>query len=402
MLSVNTKKFKRLGDSSWFDCQIKIFDLPILIDDDSNIILYDPNINQNIGNQGIEIIKDGSIIKLLDNNKKYVISTVQEPISSVGNFEYHENIDIPRILYNECLNNNINPKNILYVSGDRFISEQNKIPLKSIFIPGWNHLFWEEDIQDKLSITERTFDHTFLSFNRIHKPHRMYFINRLEQLNLLDKNLISCAKIIDNEDYINHFNWIKNDLQKYEKSYDPHKLINIEEQLEIAKKIQSKLPLVLDVEDFQNNGCFENDTFWSSLPFYQNSFMSVITESNATGPGCYISEAIFRPLIFMHPFLVIAHSRSLMVLREWGFDVFDDIFDNSYDLEPDMFKRTEMVIKEIQRVSNYSKQQLKDITHSIKDRLQYNQDLYFSTEFKKKTRSYLEEMVKWINENQKT
>lgn len=402
MLKVKTDSFADLGDSKWIKYQTKIFNLPIVHDNNSDIISYDPNISQELGNRAIEIIKDGSIVELLDQNKKYIISTVQEPISPKGSFPYHENVNVFDQLYNKCVECNIDPYNILYISGDRFVDEFNTTPVKSIFVPGWNHLFWGENVQNKIDLDARQYKHTFLSFNRIHKPHRMYFINRLLQLDLLDNNLVSCAKIIDGENYLEHFRWIENDLHNHGSNYDPHGLLNIQEQKQIAERIQAKLPLVLDVADFQENGCYESDTFWTSLPFYQNSFMSVITESNAVGPGCYISEAIFRPFVFLQPFLTVAQPRTLQVLREWGFDVFDDVFDNSYDTEPDMFLRTEMVLKEIQRFSSYSEQQLKDITHSIKDRLQYNQNLYFSAEFKQKTRSYLEEMVQWIDANTKT
>jgi len=151
------------------------------------------------------------------------------------------------------------------------------------------------------------------------------------------------------------------------------------------------------VEDFQDNGCFFDDTVWSSASFYQNSFMSVLTESSDVGPGCYISEVIFKAIVFMHPFMIIGQPRTLEVLREWGFDTFDDVFDNSYDLEDDMFKRIEMVLQQMEIINQLSPEELKEKTLELKDRLVYNKNRYFSTEFKEITKSYFEDVYNWLD-----
>ena len=133
------------------------------------------------------------------------------------------------------------------------------------------------------------------------------------------------------------------------------------------------LPLVLDVTDFQENGCFYDDTLWSSASFYQNSFMSILTESSPMGPGCYVSEVVFKAIVFMHPFMIIGQPRTLEVLRHWGFDTFDDVFDNSYDLEEDMFKRIEMVIEQMEIINQLTPEELQQ----IKDlQSKYNQTIF--------------------------
>jgi len=125
--------------------------------------------------------------------------------------------------------------------------------------------------------------------------------------------------------------------------------------------------------------------------------MSVLTESSAVGPGCYISEVIFKAIVFMHPFMIIGQPRTLEVLREWGFDTFDDVFDNSYDLEDDMFKRIEMVLQQMEIINQLSPEELKEKTLELKDRLVYNKNRYFSTEFKEITKSYFEDVYNWLD-----
>lgn len=393
MTTVTNSLFRGTGDSPWWYYMSKVYNLNLEFSDTSPLYIYEPNISQELGNHGINIVKDGSVVDILPDNSKVVISTVQEPISALGKFKYHENVDVPNVL----VSNGANTSNVCFVSGDFFVNEFNNTDMKTFFVPGWNHLFWDEKVEP-IDLQTRSYDHLFLSFNRIHKPHRMYFMCRLYELKLLERNLVSCADIIDGETFEQHMTWIYNDKNEYLNIYDPNNLIDIEKLKSIASDIQTSLPYVLDVSNFQENGCFESDTFNTSLPFYQNSFMSVITESNAVGPGCYISEAIFRPFVFMQPFLTVAQPRTLQVLREWGFDVFDDLFDNSYDLEPDMFKRTEMVLEQIQKFSQLTPEQLKKITLDLESRLLYNHNRYYSNEFKQISASYFKDVLAWLDE----
>lgn len=399
-LNVNNLYFRDLGDSQWwrhlnfnFDYWNIEFNQNIEFGN-SNKLIYEPNISQELGNKGIDIVKDGSVVKIIPPFTRVVISTVQEPICVTGDYFYHENIDINEKL--EIAGANIDT--VCWVSGDYFAPEKNTSNIKTFYVPGWNHFYWEEKYQlaDEV-IDSRTFDHTFLSFNRIHKPHRMYFLLRLRELGMIENNLISCAKTMDGETFEEHVEWIVRDKENWRDVYDKYNLVNKDKLRTEANSFMKELPLVLDVEDFQDNGCFFDDTVWSSASFYQNSFMSVLTESSAVGPGCYISEVVFKAIVFMHPFMILGQPRTLEILREWGFDTFDDVFDNSYDLEDDMFKRTEMVLHQMEIINKLSPEELKEKTLELKDRLVYNKNRYFSREFKEITKSYFEDVYNWLD-----
>lgn len=68
MLTLNTKHlyFKHLGDSEWwehlnFNFNYWNIDFNQQIEfGDSNKLIYEPNISQELGNKGIDIVKDGS------------------------------------------------------------------------------------------------------------------------------------------------------------------------------------------------------------------------------------------------------------------------------------------------------------------------------------------------------
>lgn len=392
MIKVNTTHFKG-GDSQWWRYLLHNFFKFDIAFGESNRLIYEPNISQEIGNAGIECVKDGSVVEQLPKDSRVIISTVQEPICVEGDFFYHENINVNEKL--EEAGADIN--NTCWVSGDFFAPHHNKSNIKTFFVPGWNHYYWEEkyDITDEF-IDQRTCDNTFLSFNRIHKPHRMYFLLRLHEMGMIDNNLISCAREMDGETFEQHIKWIVKDKEDYNEVFDQYNLVDVDKIRTQASEFMKDLPLVLDVTDFQENGCFYDDTLWSSASFYQNSFMSILTESSPMGPGCYVSEVIFKAIVFMHPFMIIGQPRTLEVLREWGFDTFDDIFDNSYDLEEDMFKRTEMVLEQMQTINSMTQEELKQKTLEIRDRLVYNKRRYFSKEFRDITKGYFEDVYSWL------
>ena len=399
-MQIDIEYYKNTGDSPWWRYMLhNIHNFDVEFVNDAGVRIYEPNISLEIGNQGIDDLKDASLLAQIKNFKPTVFSTVQEPISAPDFYWYHECVDVAGNLQHSASRLGLDVHDICYASGDYFVNEFNTSKVKSFFVPGWNHLFWQDRELTQLDPTQRDHAHTFLSFNRIHKPHRMYFLTQLLQRNMLNNNLVSCADIIDGETFVQHCNWIVNDKNRHGWDYD-HGIIDIDQLLHSAQQLQTQLPMSLDVKDFMDNGCYETDTLSTSVPFYQNSTFSVITESNAVGPGCYISEAIFRPLIFQQPFFVIGQARTLEVLREWGFDTFDDVLDNSYDTLPNQYMRTQHVLQQLQYWNSQTPRQRMNFTLDIRDRLLYNREHYYSQQFKNITRSYFEPVLEWISAHQ--
>jgi len=78
---------------------------------------------------------------------------------------------------------------------------------------------------------------------------------------------------------------------------------------------------------------------------------SLVVESGIDNNPMIHSEKILKPIAFQHPFIVWGPCRYLEWLKTWGFETFDNIIDESYDLEPDPKLRLEMVIKEVARLN---------------------------------------------------
>ena len=68
----------------------------------------------------------------------------------------------------------------------------------------------------------------------------------------------------------------------------------------------------------------------------------------------------------------LAPYRSVACYRQLGFDVFDDIIDHSYDLEPDPELRVGMVADQIQKICSQSLDQIADLKSTLSHRFQHN------------------------------
>jgi len=75
----------------------------------------------------------------------------------------------------------------------------------------------------------------------------------------------------------------------------------------------------------------------------------------------------------LHPALFVSNKNHVTILREWGFDLFDDIFDHSYDLA-DNDSRIDKLFKDNTDIINKGLV----INHDIQTRLLKNRELYFT------------------------
>jgi hypothetical protein len=73
-----------------------------------------------------------------------------------------------------------------------------------------------------------------------------------------------------------------------------------------------------------------SDQYFYNPEWYSNTHFSLVSESWGHGHR-FISEKIFKPLAFQHPFVVYGTAGTLRFLRESGFETFDHVIDESYD-----------------------------------------------------------------------
>ena len=108
--------------------------------------------------------------------------------------------------------------------------------------------------------------------------------------------------------------------------------------------------------------------------------------------GALISEKSLMPFLTKRiPLIIGSTPYVIKLLRDKGFDVFDDVIDHSYDLEPEYFKRLKLAIDlNKENILNVNKIQ------TYKERLEYNHN-FLITDFYQNEVDELKQFLKTVN-----
>lgn len=80
--------------------------------------------------------------------------------------------------------------------------------------------------------------------------------------------------------------------------------------------------------------------------WYDDTHYSLVVESWITGPT-FITEKTFKAIQYGHPFLIFGVAKSLQLLKQYGFETYANLFDESYDDEPDYTLRMQKIIEQV-------------------------------------------------------
>jgi len=163
--------------------------------------------------------------------------------------------------------------------------------------------------------------------------------------------------------------------------------------IENIEDLKSKVPFDIDRSDETNHGPagFGKGKFNADLPFrpihYKNSFISIVMcafpfEYN----DCHLHSGTYNPIYCGHPIVQFGPYQSLREIKERGFKTFDKWWDESYDDEPDGWKRLQKVMDVVLELSKLSQKELLEMYIDMKDVLQHNVDLI--TNFDAKSELY--------------
>jgi hypothetical protein len=188
---------------------------------------------------------------------------------------------------------------------------------------------------------DSTFDNIptnkFSSLNSIPRIHRIIFINELFRQGMLDHVMLSFLYNMQ----AHHKSYV--DTKYFLEDTTYHKL-----EYDFFKDNISQLCPILINGDPEYKKYVQDYSIES--PAYNNTALNVITET--TNDQHFFTEKTWKPIYAKQLFLMISSVGSIERLRHFGFDTYDDIIDHSYDNEPDLKKRIQMVVAEMKRLEN--------------------------------------------------
>jgi len=171
-----------------------------------------------------------------------------------------------------------------------------------------------EDINTGLNM----FKYPYITMNKAPKVHRAIMMDMLAKYDLIDKGVVIWREPAPNYQY------------RYWK-----------EQI-----------LLVD----QKDGFTNQET----LPLeYALSFAQIVTESDEL--NFIMSEKTGMPLYFNKPFLVMGCKNYHKTMQSMGFQLYDELFDYSFDELDDVSERCDMIAQNINRYVDKSPDELKDL-----------------------------------------
>ena len=200
----------------------------------------------------------------------------------------------------------------------------------------------------------------FLFLCRHWKLHRLLMLSKLQKLGLLFKDNISWDNKFYNQSVVDEF-------LKHDSNYELANII----------KTTSRHLDISDLTKIAGYG-FENKEI------YLNSYISLVSESiffqireeedvYVEFPSGYLSEKIWKPIGHSQPFILAGPAHSLKYIQSMGYKTFHPYIDESYDNETDDFKRLELILLEMEKFNNKTKEEKDQFLNDVKDICKHNQ-----------------------------
>lgn len=303
----------------------------------------------------LEKIKSGTVFLVLDNGLEYFLECVNA---------IYEDIVIKE---------KISPRQIIFLSAvptmiNTVQQVAKKYNLEEIIVE-WFSLF-EYTGQDAVRIRgnmptlekkKKYGEKKFLNLNRRWRIHRPLMTIMLHEFDLLNQGYVSFAKADDN------MNWdiaIPRLKHMYENHQEIKSIIN-----ECEDEIKQLPELYLDTEDLVTNRAIHEETI---NDYYRQTYFSLVSETTYHEGVPFFSEKVFKTIAMGHPFILITAPNSLQYLRKLGYKTFHPYIDESYDSMNNHGDRILEITKQVEKLCNLDREDLKAWLSNIRPIVQHN------------------------------
>lgn len=128
--------------------------------------------------------------------------------------------------------------------------------------------------------------------------------------------------------------------------------------------------------------------FYMNPQWYDSTRFSVVVESWMRGDAWYVShsypnyktevsEKVYKPLAWFHPFIVMGSADTLQFLQRQGFETFSELWDESYDTitgDNDRFNAVVSLVRDVVKQHNSKSTSFDSITE---EKLKHNHHRFF-------------------------
>lgn len=220
----------------------------------------------------------------------------------------------------------------------------------------WSHALiaqdWFRYAKHDLTLQSKKIKQTFLVYNRAWagtREYRLYVADQLVTFDLV-KHCLTSFNAVDSGHYSDH--------RFVNKKFQPQH--NLEQYFDI-----------------------NNHPSWASADYnssdYQSTAIEVVLETLFDDTRLHLTEKTLRPIACGQPFMLLSTPGSLRYLRQYGFETFDPVIDESYDTIHDPIDRVQAVVHQMRRVLSHDRPAW--LLKELQARCDHNKKRFFSQEF---------------------
>ena len=174
----------------------------------------------------------------------------------------------------------------------------------------------------------------FICLNNIQKRHRSIMMDMLAKHDLIKHGAIT---------------WRNNNIGDYQYRYWNQEVLILDQELGVH---------------------FRQETMPNE---FGNSLMQLVTESDDT--ETFFSEKTATPIFLNRPFIVASNTGFHRDLKKQGFELYDELFDYSFDDDPDMESRYDKIAQNLKPYIGLSPAELQKQYDKVSDKIRYNRKL---------------------------
>lgn len=294
-----------------------------------------------------------------------------------------------------------------YIDAIHKFANKHNIPLKNITVECTNakmldvynkwHSMYVPD-QDKINFTLSSFGFRMYNKDRddFYKPNKPNVEKRSKKFNCLNVNMLPHRLMILEEMFEQNMLDTENNILSFHHFFKDGRL---------PAELEKILPIQFDftgdwdkVFESVNGTRFNHVGDYSHI--YDNTYFTITTESSecytlsdyhrdkdinnymkAFHEELFLTEKIFRPMIYWQPQFVQCSVGTLDYLKQLGFKTFSNFWNEDYDNEPDGKQRTKMLVAEAKRISEKSLEELHEMYLDMIPLLDYNRDLLLNFDY---------------------
>lgn len=283
-------------------------------------------------------------------------------------------------IYNAIKNTSIKPNQIYYFSAaldctdalNTYCQEHNITEKINMYgCNTWEYILNKNSrgIQE-VEYFVRPKEKSFLSFNRILRPHRLALLSLLLEKDLVKNAYYSFFPRASHEGK-DPLNW---NLHLLKEKLSPAVFKRVLIQFQRNEKT---FPLKLNIDPSLNKNYIDDD----DINLFETSYFSLVTETyfftsnhriSIDEETVFFSEKIYKPIRMKHPFILVSRPNSLTYLKKLGFKTFSPFINEEYDSIEDNEERMMAIIAEVARLSSLSERQWIGWQNNIKEIVEHN------------------------------